>query len=189
MSRALFLTHAEVEIDTSVPVPDWGLNAQGHARHARFAQDSELDCVRSIYASTERKARDAAVLVAEARGLDVETHPDLGENDRSATGYLPPQEFWSVVDQFFAAPDDSVRGWETARAAQGRIVRAAKAVLDAAPGGDVLIIAHGAVGTLLCCALRGVEITRSEGQPHPGGGCWFAFNRAQSSAPTEWRAI
>jgi len=48
----------------------------------------------------------------------------LGENDRSATGYLEPQEFETTANAFFAYPERSIRGWETAQAAQTRIVEA-----------------------------------------------------------------
>lgn len=37
------------------------------------------------------------------------------ENDRSSTGFLPPEEFEVVADAFFAQPGVSVRGWETAQ--------------------------------------------------------------------------
>lgn len=186
----IFLTHAEVEIDPSVPVPDWGLNAAGRARHARFATDPALQGVAAIYASTERKAVEGAATVAEARGLPVQQDEALGENDRSATGYLPPEDFWPVVADFFAAPDVSTRGWETARAAQARIVGAVQKVVATAPAtGDVLIVSHGGVGTLLRCHLAGREITRDEGQPHPGGGCWFDFGRAMDAPATAWSAI
>ncbi|MEM9756481.1 MAG: histidine phosphatase family protein, partial [Pseudomonadota bacterium] len=53
-SRVIFLTHAEVTIDPDVPVPDWGLNPVGQARHAAFAERSEVGGVTSIYCSTER---------------------------------------------------------------------------------------------------------------------------------------
>ncbi|MEM6609281.1 MAG: histidine phosphatase family protein [Pseudomonadota bacterium] len=188
-AQAIFLTHAEVEADPSTPVPEWALSATGAARHEQFAHDARLKAVRSIFSSTERKAIEAAAPASMTLDMPVEALVDLGENDRSATGYLPADVFWPVVDQFFAQPDQSVRGWETARAAQARIVGATKAALSAAPGGDVLIVAHGGVGALLRCHLMGVEITKSQGQPHSGGGCWFAFDRTTFDAPTGWRTI
>jgi broad specificity phosphatase PhoE len=93
----------------------------------------------------------------------------MGENDRSATGFLPPSEFEATADRFFAEPDWSVRGWETARAAQARIVAAVRtALLDIS--GDALFVEHGGVGTLLYCALRRVEIDRRYDQGPPISG-------------------
>jgi hypothetical protein len=71
---------------------------------------------------TERKARDAARLLADGLGLHGYSVVDgLGENDRSAAGYLAQQEFEAIVDAFFAQPQTSVRGWERAADAQTRI--------------------------------------------------------------------
>jgi broad specificity phosphatase PhoE len=132
--------------------------------------------VRRIHASTERKAIDAATILADGLGLEFSTLAALAENDRSATGYLPPAEFEAVADAFFAHPQVSVRGWERAVDAQRRIVAAVEIVLSTAPAeGDVVIVAHGAVGALLICALEGVPISRSQDQP-AGGGFYVPFD-------------
>jgi len=55
-----------------------------------------------VFASNERKARDAAQILA--GGLDLSGYTiidDLGEIDRSATGYLPKQEFEATDDACF----------------------------------------------------------------------------------------
>ncbi|MEL7211937.1 MAG: histidine phosphatase family protein [Pseudomonadota bacterium] len=187
--KLIFLTHAEVAIDPEVPVPDWPLSEKGHARHAAFVETDVLDNVTALYASAERKARDGADHVAKAKGLSVQIVPPLGENDRSATGFLPPNAFEEAADLFFAAPDSSMRGWETARAAQARVVAATQTItaLDQSAG-DILIVAHGAVGALLRCHLKGIEITRAEDQ-RPGGGCYFITDTDLQSPPTDWTRI
>jgi hypothetical protein len=35
---------------------------------------------------------------------------ELGENDRSATGFLEPDVFETTADRFFAEPDRSIDG-------------------------------------------------------------------------------
>jgi len=54
-----------------------------------------------IVSSTERKAVDTAELLAGHRALSFAVRADLGENDRSATGYLPREEFEATADLFF----------------------------------------------------------------------------------------
>ena len=77
---------------------------------------------------------------------------------------------------FFGEPLLSHRGWETAAAAQERIADALETVLARSPAdGDVAIVSHGGVGTLLLCQLKGTAIHRAEDQP--GQGHWFAFDR------------
>jgi broad specificity phosphatase PhoE len=148
-----------------------------------------LQQVKSVYCSDERKARDGAEIHAGRLGLVPRIVSSLGENDRSATGYLPPPEFEAMADAFFAYPDQQLRGWESARAAQARIVAAVRtlAELDTLPG-DILIVSHGAVGTLLRCACLGRPISRSEDQP-AGGGSYFVVQLPGWTTDPEWRAI
>jgi broad specificity phosphatase PhoE len=85
-----------------------------------------------------------------------------------------------------------VRGWETATDAQARIVAEIEACLggdlDEAAAGDVLVVGHGAVGTLLYCALAGLPISRRYDQP-PGGGCCFAFSIRTRRPIFGWRPM
>jgi broad specificity phosphatase PhoE len=187
-----FITHPDVAIDSSVPVSDWPLNERGRARMRALAGADWIKVVRSVFASSERKARDAAEILAEGlwlRGYGVVD--DLGESNRSATGYLPSREFEVTADAFFAHPEASIRGWETAIAAQGRIIGAVGEVLQQAPAGeDLAIIGHGGTGTLLYCHLAGLPISRQYDQPATNGGNWFAFDR-ESRKPLHagWRSI
>jgi broad specificity phosphatase PhoE len=186
--QVIFLTHAEVDIDPSVPVTDWALSAQGRARHMQFSTAPALADVSTIYASHERKAVEAAEIVAAKAGLTVRRVKALGENDRTSTGYLARDAFEGAADLFFARPDDSIRGWERARAAQARIVAAVGTILALDDtSGSVLIVAHGAVGALLRCHLLGIGITRAEDQT-AGGGCWFTF-AAPDGPPSGWVRI
>lgn len=187
---ALFVTHPEVVRDPAVPVPRWRLSEVGTARMRRFADgDPAVRGLRAVWASAEAKAVEAAGLLAVGLGLGVSVHPGLGENDRSATGYLPPEEFERTADAFFARPEESVRGWERAADAQARVVAAVEEILAAHPGGDLAIVAHGGVGALLLCRLSGGAISRAWDQPGAGGGNLFAFDAATRRVRHGWRPI
>lgn len=144
--RLYDVSHAEVAIDPSVPVPDWGLSKTGHARHAAFAD--LCPPVGSVFSSDERKAREGAEILATLRGIVVRRVLSLHENDRSATGYLPPEECEAVADAFFANPRERVRFWKRAIDAQARIVATLRRVVAEAPEGCIAVIAHGGVGAL-----------------------------------------
>ncbi|MBN1092481.1 histidine phosphatase family protein [Blastococcus sp. TML/M2B] len=180
------VTHAEVAVDPGVPVPEWGLSADGRARLTHLVAQPWVPTLTAVVSSAERKALETAGALAEATGLAVEVDPELGENDRSATGYLPPAEFEAVADAFFARPEESVRGWERAVDAQRRFVRAVERAVAAAVG-DVAVVAHGAVGALLLCHLLGVPVDRRYDQP--GQGSWYRFDAATGRVVHGWQRI
>lgn len=184
---AIYLTHPEVVIDPAVPVPDWGLSDIGAARVAALtARLGPMPGVQ-VVSSGERKALETAWPLAAGTGRAVMVRPHMHENDRSATGFLPGAEFETVADAFFANPDESVRGWETARAAQTRIVAEARAVLASVPDGPLIFTGHGGVGTLLFCHLAGHPIDRKWDQP--GGGHWFRFDTATGRPEAGWAPV
>jgi broad specificity phosphatase PhoE len=190
---AYYLSHPEVQVDPAVPVPEWGLSDAGRARLATLAGADWLASVRRIVSSEERKAIETAEMLApmtdDAR---VEILPGFHENDRSASGFLPPAEFEATADAFFAAPDLSVRGWERAVDAQVRIISAIDAAL-ADRTSPVLFVGHGGVGTLLKCHVKGEPIARSADQAaeggHPGGGNVHAFSIAERRHLFGWTAL
>jgi broad specificity phosphatase PhoE len=185
-----FITHPNVVIDPAVPVPDWPLSPRGRERMVRALLLPWVGAIRAVWCSKERKARDGADILAGHLSLPVTELETLGENDRSTTGYLPRVEFEAMANQFFACPEQSVRGWERAIDAQRRIVAAIDRVIAGSPGcGDVAIISHGGVGTLLLCHLRGDVLDRRHDQPPNNGGNYFAFDAATRALHHGWRPI
>jgi broad specificity phosphatase PhoE len=186
VARAWYVTHPQVRIDPAVPVPDWGLSDVGRARAQAAARCGWARGLTALVASAERKAVETAEILAAPRGLGVEIRPLTHENDRSATGFLPPPEFEAVANEFFARPLESARGWERAADAQARIRAEVDAALADWTGGDVAFVGHGGVGTLLWCALAGVAIDRRHDQL-AGGGCVFSFDIATRRVHGGWR--
>jgi len=188
--KLLFISHPNVVISREVPVPQWPLSAVGRARmNAALAQPWVPD-ISAVYCSTEQKSMDGAEILARHLSLSFTAKHELGENDRSSTGFLPPDEFEAVADQFFARPDESVRGWETASAAQQRIVAAVNSVGEEdRSSGTIAIASHGAVGTLLYCHLSGLPISRQWDQPANGGGNYYAFQLNPTCVYSWWKAI
>lgn len=184
-----YLTHPQVEIDPTKRVENWSLNALGAERVARLAESGALRGTSRIISSAEVKALETAQPLADALGVPVETRPKIHENDRSATGVLPPAEFEQVADQFFAHPSSSIRGWERAVDAQARILSEVDDALRGHDIGNVLFVGHGGVGTLLYCALAGLEISRKHDQGTGGGGNWFAFDLNARRPLSPWRPM
>jgi broad specificity phosphatase PhoE len=174
-----YLSHPEVVIDPGVPVRDWGLSDKGRARVAALAARGWPQGTVRILTSPECKARETATILATALAATVEIIEGSGEVDRSATGYLPPDRHEALADALFAWPDQSAAGWETARAAQARIVAALMPYMTFGSS-DLVIVGHGGVGTLLWCHIAGRPISRIEDQ-HGQGHFWTAQKRADDT--------
>jgi len=187
------ISHPNVVISRDVPVPRWPLSELGRARMRSGLRQPWVKDVVAIYSSTEQKAMDGAQILGEHLSLPFTPIPELGENDRSATGFLPGEEFERVADEFFANPQTSVRGWERAADAQARMVKAVEQVAALeqarAKSGAVAIVSHGAVGTLLYCHLTGQPISRRWDQPPNGGGNWFRFTLTPREAFGGWQPL
>lgn len=189
MIRHCYITHPQVAIDPAVPVPRWGLSPVGRARMEALAVQDWPRRFSRIITSDETKAIEGATILAAAAGLPVEVREGLHENDRSATGFLPPPEFEATADQFFAHPTRSIRGWERAIDAQARILGAVTGIIAEQPEVPTLFVGHGGVGTLLKCALKGIAITRVEDQEPGGGGNHFAFALSPKTVFYGWQPI
>lgn len=185
-----YLTHPQVLIEPLKDVRRWSLSPVGNARvSALAARLDALPRTQRVISSDETKALETAAPLALALGVELEVCSRMHENDRSATGFLPPEEFEDVADQFFAEPSRSVRGWETAKDAQRRIVAEVEACLEGPQDGDILFVGHGGVGTLLFCALSSIGIDRRFDQGPGGGGCWFQFDLKRRKPPQGWQPM
>jgi broad specificity phosphatase PhoE len=194
----LYISHPQVTIDPEVPVERWGLSHIGAARARAFAARHVFPQGTVFISSTEQKAVDLAQILAASCEGRVKALPAFGENDRSATGYLPQEAFEAHANAFFGAPDVSVAGWETARDAQKRIVGAVHEVLETFAGEEsfgeksVVFTGHGGVGTLLKCYLGDRDVSRQEDQGvlgHACGGNLYAFDLAPNRLLCEWTPI
>ncbi len=168
MASLFFISHPEVVVDPGMPVTRWHLSASGIHRMRAFATTPMIADVGAIWSSAETKAIEGARILGGALGLGVQVAEELGENDRSSTGFLPSDEFERTADAFFAHPEVSIRGWERAIDAQTRVHSAVSRIVAGHARGDLAIVAHGAVGTLLFCAVSGIPIDRSLDQPFQG---------------------
>ncbi|MCT4655227.1 MAG: phosphoglycerate mutase family protein [Cohaesibacter sp.] len=184
-----YLTHPQVQIEPYIPVPQWELSDKGRSRIEAVVATDWLLGTTHIFSSDETKVLQTARPMAEGLRLPVTVRPDMGEIDRSSTGFLLPEHFEEMVRLFFFHPDQSIRGWESAKDAQLRIVGAfhqaiaevkAKAVM-----GDVLLVGHGAVGTLLYCHLMGLPIDHRFSQPE-GGGNYLTMDWTEQRVLHSW---
>ena len=186
--RILYLSHPEVKIDPQTPVPKWEISDVGRRRLRAAVARGWPGRGWRLIASPEAKAQQTAALLSNAFGLPLHTHPDMGEVDRSATGYLDLKRHEALADLLFSNPAMGPEGWESADAATARISKAFHEVL-AEVADDLIFVGHGAVGSFLWCALTKTPITRAADQTR-GGSFWAGSFGATGFVPLHpWQAL
>ncbi|MES0883285.1 histidine phosphatase family protein [Roseibium sp. SCP14] len=192
MTWCVYLSHPEVKIDPDVPVPEWGLSDVGRERAFKATGLPFANEFAEVVSSAENKAIETAKIISEQLAIPHHVRASLHENDRSATGFLQPDEFEETANQFFANPNASIRGWERASDVQKRVVSSVTEELArTGPDQPVLFAGHGAAGTIFMCHLMGVPISRVHDQKR--GGCWYRFERewltSQAGRDLSWIEI
>ena len=187
MAKIYFLTHPEVNIDPNISILDWDLLDIGKSKVEQFCQNDFLKEIDFIYSSQEIKARSTAQIIGNKLNLPVKYLSNLGEIDRSSTGYLEPEKFKTTVKQFFNKSHQSILGWEKAINAQARVVKAIKQIIQLHPDQNMLISSHGGVGTLLKCFIKKVPISRNEDQKSLGN--YFMFETKLWRLISDWERI
>lgn len=188
MALLRYLSHPQVRIDPVIPVPDWSLSDEGRARVEALRDAPWLGATTAIISSAEVKARETAALIAAMLDVIPSSDAALNEIDRSATGYLSHDRHEKLADAFFAHPEDSIEGWERASNVQARGLTAIRRHVASHRQGDLLIVGHGGIGTLIWCALSGTDPRGRPDQP-PGGGAVWAARLADLVPVHGWQAM
>lgn len=174
-------------MDPDVAVSEWGLSSRGLDRARRCLDQPWVSTITRIVTSPERKAIQMATVLGDHLRIPIETRNSTTEIDRSSTGFVPPAEHERLADRLFAEPQASARGWETADHAQARIASAVADLLEPGDSGDIAIVGHGGVGTLLMCRLADLPIDRVHDQP--GQGHYWSYDIANRRIVHQWKPI
>lgn len=188
MPSVYYFTHTQIRVDPAVPVRDWRLSDEGRARVLRAVNAPWLARVTRLIASSENRTVETARIFAARRSLPVDVRAEIDDSARPLAEFLSIVDLDKALDAFFARPEESARpGWETAADTQRRVAAGIARLLDnESEDGDLLIIGHGRVGTLLLCHLAELPISREHFQPTAGGNL-FAFDRASRKLLFGWR--
>ncbi|TJX44087.1 MAG: histidine phosphatase family protein, partial [Mesorhizobium sp.] len=85
MPIAYYITHPQVQIDTTISVPDWSLSDVGRARAHAMLEQPWIASIARVVSSGERKAVETAEVLARHLDLAVQVRERMHENDRSST--------------------------------------------------------------------------------------------------------
>lgn len=151
------MKHAMPDLRPEIAAKDWTLSESGRDASRRLAQKLAPYDPAVIIGSLEPKATETAEIVAGELSLPFKVANDLHEHDRTNVPFETRQGFESKMRTFFEKPEVLTFGQETALEAQERFVRAIDEVLERHPDGNLVVVAHGTVISLLAGARAGTE--------------------------------
>lgn len=186
MSRLILIKHAQPLVDPQTPSDLWNLSDEGIASCDALAKAISAFDIRTLYSSTEPKARQTAERVATNLGIATQVEADLHEHDRKNVPHLASRDFISMVALFFKQPDKLVLGNETARQATDRFNDAIQRLMQNEPG-DLAVVTHGTVIALFAQQQANQDpfnLWRKMGLPS-----FIAFDRTQWNVETLYEKI
>lgn len=157
MAKLYFITHPQVNIIQDIPIDEWSLSQDGIASCERLSSQDFWSDIDIIYSSPEKKALQTTEIIAKKNHVLTKKKHCLKEFDRSSTGFLPPTIYMKAIETFYAYPDLSHRGWETANSASDRIYACVNSIFEQDHDKNIAIVGHGATGTLLACKVIGID--------------------------------
>lgn len=158
----LLVRHALPErVEVATGAADPGLTEVGFQQSTRLADYLDGEQIDAVYASPLRRAAQTVAPIAERRGLPLVTVDGVAEWDRDAAAYVPIEELRAQGDSRFA--DITRHAWTDMALIvpfRDRVVAAIDAVIDAHPGGRVVVGCHAGVVNVYLGEVLGLPIDR-----------------------------
>lgn len=146
--RLVLVKHAQPVLDGTAPAREWVLGRDGSVQAAALAAALRRFLPFRLASSTEPKALATARIVAAELGVAMQARAGLEELDRRTLPIMSREEHARLNARIFAEPSVPVLGRESADQAVTRFAAAVCAEAESGTG-DVVIIAHGTVISLL----------------------------------------
>lgn len=140
---------------------DRPLTERGRRQAAELAERLEATELDAIYASDLQRARETAEIVARAKGLAVETRPDLREVDVGSWSGLTRAEAEARFPEHYARWLQGSEGWEDGETYDQlgeRVVGAIERIASEHDGERVLVVAHGGTIRAIHAAALGLDV-------------------------------
>jgi probable phosphoglycerate mutase len=136
------------------------LTAGGREQAQHLAAWLAAEPIDHVVSSPLRRARETASPVAAAHGVDIEIVDALQEWDAHADSYIPVEELRETKDDRWVAMVEGRwedYGGEDPQRFTARVVASIDAIIDAHPGGRVVVVCHGGVINVYLGALLGLD--------------------------------
>jgi probable phosphoglycerate mutase len=158
----LWVRHGEPErIAPGLGVPaDPALTARGREQAKRLAAWLAHEPVDVVLSSPQRRARETALPIARAHGLEVQIVEGLVEYDAQSDSYIPMEELRATNDPHLAAMYEGrweEFGAESTATFRARVAGTIDDLVAAHPGRRVVAVCHGGVINVALALVLGLD--------------------------------
>jgi len=179
------ITHPATKVEKTNP-NKWKISREGWKQVKNLAKKRFWNDVEFIFASTERKANNAAEYWSKKYKIPMKIVKGIEEvNNRK---YLPEKELWKNIDLFFAEPSRNARGWETANHCKERMINTMNKIIKKARKKHckaIAIVSHGVVANLYICNFKKIRANFSTGQKKIGS--WIIIDAEKKKVLSSWQ--
>lgn len=183
MFKLIYISHPAVNIDKTKPPHMWGLSKIGFEEAKTLLQKPFWSEVDIIYSSNEPKATQVASLASEKYNIQWIQEEKLGEADRTATPFMPLEEYMDAIQQCYVKPSENIKGWESHHHMMERNISALEEIKKENKK-TIVIIGHGGAGTTIKCYIKGVKLNFSEDPKRTG--CIFIADLDKNFIVQDW---
>lgn len=151
-----FLRHGRTKVDRNVPISKWVLSETGEVQAKQLVQEDVFKDVDLIFSSTEEKAYQTALPIAQSLGKEVIRLEEIVELNRDNGVFLQVEEYEKTIKQCLENSDESFNNWETATHALERFERKIEELDNQYQNKKILVVGHGFTINLYFAKLLGV---------------------------------
>lgn len=156
-AQLILIRHAAPVIEPGRAAKAWTLPPDAVGPVERLGAQIDAERLVEIVSSTETKAVATAEMLAKRFSMAWRIAEGLHEHERGVLPWMAEDQWRAQLAEFFARQDELIFGLETANRALQRFRAAVKSTLDTARAGDVVIVSHGTVMSLLLAEITGED--------------------------------
>ena len=184
MTKLIYVTHPTFELDKSKLPHEWELSENGLKQAKLLVEMPFWKEVNVIYSSIEPKATQVAKIASEKYNIPWFKEKDLGEANRTATPFLPMEEYMDAVQQAYNNPDSNINGWESHHQMMKRNAIILEKIKKNNPDKTIVIVGHGGAGTTVKCTIKSIEPNFTEDPKQTG--CIFIADLDTNTIIQDW---
>lgn len=138
-----FLRHGETKVDKNTPISKWILTERGEVQAKQLAKDGVFRDIDLIFSSTEEKAYQTALPIAESLNKKVTKLEEIVELDRDKGAFMEAKDYEKAIEDCLKHQLESVNNWETANHALERFEKKIGELDRKFKDMKILIVGHG----------------------------------------------